>query len=156
MLITIDQLPGNVLINQRLMGLDLGDKTIGIALSDTRRKVASPHSTLKRKDWKTDSNALVNLVETYDVGGFILGMPYNMNGSEGERCQITRKFANKFLSFYDLPLVLWDERLSTKAATDIMRGDLSRTKRDLVVDKVAAAYILQGALDYMSYRIDGF
>ncbi len=154
MLITIDQLSEKVLPHQRLIGLDLGDKTIGIALSDTRRKVASPHSVIKRKDWKTDFQALITLIKTYDVGALILGMPYNMNGSEGERCKITRKFSQKLLAAYDVPIVLWDERLSTKAATDILQSDLSRSKLDRVIDKVAAAYILQGALDCLSHACE--
>lgn len=155
MLIDIDQLSSQVNPNARVIGVDLGDKTIGLALSDTRRKIASPFKLIKRKDFKTDFNDLVNLVEENGVEALIMGMPYNMNGSEGERCKITRKFVQKFLSFYDMPIVLWDERLSTKAADlALLSGGLSSTKRDRSVDKVAAAYILQGALDYITSRVE--
>ncbi|MEI8321270.1 MAG: Holliday junction resolvase RuvX [Alphaproteobacteria bacterium] len=155
MIIEIDQLASVLKPGQRLLGLDYGDKFIGISLSDTRCKIATPHSTLKRKDLKTDLNALVEMVESYNAAALIIGMPFNMNGSEGERCKLTRKFVQKFLSFYDMPLILWDERLSTKAAMDILiSGDMSFQKRDKAVDKIAAAYILQGVLDYLEHSAE--
>ncbi len=135
----------------RLLGCDVGEKTIGLALSDTNRKIASPFSTIKRTQWKNDSQVLLKIIKDHHIIGVVVGFPLNMNGSEGPRCQSTRQFSSNLMSLCDLPVCLWDERLSTMAVTrTLLEADLSRAKRNEVVDKVAAAYILQGCLDAMA------
>ena len=132
----------------RLMGLDLGSKTIGIAISDTRLKVASARETLQRKKFGVDAEKLLTLAAQEDIFAFVLGLPLNMDGSEGARAQSTRAFARNLANVSDLPIILWDERLSTVAAERAMLdADISRKKRAKKVDAVAAAFILQGALD---------
>ncbi len=132
----------------RILGCDVGEKTIGLALSDIRRTIASPLVVIPRTQWKRDGETLLKLMSEYHIVGVIIGFPLNMNGSEGPRCQSTRQFANNLLSLRDLPVCLWDERLSTLAVTrTLLDADLSRAKRSKVVDKVAASYILQGFLD---------
>jgi putative Holliday junction resolvase len=139
-------------VNQRLLGLDLGEKTIGLALSDTRCSVATPHTTIQRTKFKPDAREIKNIIDAQDVQAIILGMPLNMNGTEGPRCQSTRQFATNFLSLYDMPLALWDERLSTKAAESAMiHFDLSRKQRAEKIDKTAASFILQGFLDFLRF-----
>ena len=133
---------------QRLLGLDVGTKTIGVALSDSGRAIASPHSTIRRRKFAQDAEALAEIIAANDVGGAIVGLPINMNGSEGPRCQSTRQFAKHLSARLALPILLWDERLSTAAVTrTLLDADMSRKRRAEVVDKMAAAYILQGALD---------
>jgi putative Holliday junction resolvase len=135
---------------QRLMGLDVGEKTIGIAVSDTTFTIASPVETIRRKKFAADAERLQALVTERQVGGFIIGLPINMDGSEGPRCQSVRAFAGNLLAKLDLPLAFWDERLSTAAVTRTMiEADLSRGRRAELVDKLAAAYILQGFLDHL-------
>lgn len=155
-IIKIEELSSVLKKNQRIIGVDFGDKSIGIALSDTRAKIASSLKTLKSKGSRIDANALINLIEEFDVGAVVIGMPYHMNGTEGERCKKTKEFIYSFLALYDCPIVTWDERLSTKAAeSGMIDGDMSRKKRAKIIDRVAAAYILQGALDCFSlYRLD--
>ena len=154
-LITLDSLSLNPHLHQRLMGLDLGDKTIGIALSDTRGKIATPLKTLTGKEREQGVRTLINLIEEHNVAALIVGMPYNMNGSEGERCAITRAFVNRLLMSLDIPAVLWDERLTTRSAlAGLSEGKLSHKKQDQHVDKVAAALILQGALDFLNPSCD--
>ena len=132
----------------RLMGLDLGTKTIGIALSDTSRKVASPLSTIRRTKFQADADQLLALAEEHRVGGFVLGLPLNMNASEGPRAQATRAFAANLAKRTEIPIAFWDERLSTIAAERaLLEADQSRRRRASVIDKMAAAYFLQGALD---------
>ena len=132
----------------RLMGLDLGTKTIGLALSDVMRSVASPLETIKRKKFSVDAAALLQLAQTHEAGGFVLGLPVNMNGTEGPRAQSTRAFARNLSGLTELPILFWDERLSTAAVTrTLIEADASRKRRGELVDKLAAAYILQGALD---------
>ncbi|MBM3611021.1 MAG: Holliday junction resolvase RuvX [Alphaproteobacteria bacterium] len=139
-------------VNQRLLGLDLGEKTIGLALSDTRCSVASPYTTIQRTKFKPNAREIKNIIDAQDVQAIILGMPLNMNGTEGPRCQSTRQFATNFLSLYDMPLALWDERLSTKAAEGAMiHFDLSRKQRAEKIDKAAASFILQGFLDFLRF-----
>ncbi len=135
----------------RLLGLDLGSKTIGLAISDGRHTLASPIETIRRKKFTLDAARLVELATEREIGGFVLGLPLNMDGSEGPRCQSTRDFARNLLGIIDLPLVFWDERLSTAAIERLLIGeaDMTRSKRSEVVDKMAAGYILQGFLDYM-------
>lgn len=135
----------------RFLGFDVGDKTIGLALSDINRTIATPFQTIYRTQWKKDAEMLFKIIKDYKVVGIIIGLPLNMNGSEGPRCQSVRQFAANLLSFVDIPLCLWDERLSTMAVTrTLLEADLSRLKRKKVVDKMAAAYILQGFLDAFS------
>jgi putative Holliday junction resolvase len=134
--------------NQRLLGLDVGEKTIGLALSDPGLSVASPVSTIKRTKFTADANALLKLAAERGVGGLVVGLPLNMDGSEGPRCQSVRQFAANLLKLKDLPILFWDERLSTVAVERAMIAhDVTRAKRDKVVDQAAAAFILQGALD---------
>jgi putative Holliday junction resolvase len=135
---------------RRLLGLDLGEKTIGVALSDTTRSVATPLQTLKRGRFKTDAQTLTKLIAEHGVGGLIVGLPLNMDGSDGPSAQSARAFARNFAAVSDCPLVLVDERLSTAAVTrTLIDADTSRRRRGQVVDKMAAAYILQGALDQL-------
>ena|SRR5579883_169994 len=133
---------------QRLLGLDLGEKTIGLALSDTLLTVATPLKTLKRGKFKTDAAEILSLVSDHGIGALVVGLPLNMDGSEGPSAQSARAFARNFAGISDCPVVLIDERLSTAAVTrTLIDADASRRRRSEVVDKMAAAYILQGALD---------
>lgn len=136
-------------VGKRLLGLDIGSKTVGLALSDGLWMVASPLETLRRKKFTTDAEKLLAIIAENQVGGLILGLPLNMDGSEGPRCQSTRAFAANLLKLQDLPIAFWDERLSTAAVQRMMveEMDLTRKRRGEVVDKLAAAYILQGFLD---------
>jgi putative Holliday junction resolvase len=137
--------------HQRLLGLDVGEKTIGLALSDPALRVASPVSTIKRTKFTADANALLKLAAERQVGGLVIGLPLNMGGSEGPRCQSARQFAANMLKLKDLPILFWDERLSTMAVERAMIAhDVTRARRDKVVDRAAAAFILQGALDAIS------
>ena len=134
-----------------LIGLDVGDKTIGIAFSDPSCKIATPYETLSRSKFRNDMETLRRYITAHRAGGIVVGLPINMNGTEGPRCQSTRAFANNLLQAIALPLVFWDERLSTAAVTRILlEADLSRKRRGEVVDKLAAAYILQGLLDSLT------
>lgn len=135
----------------RLIGLDVGEKTIGMAFSDPSFKIATPFETLRRTKFRQDMEKLKRIFNAHDVGGLVVGLPINMNGTEGPRCQSTRAFAGNLLGEIDLPLVFWDERLSTAAVTrTLIDADLSRQRRSQVVDKLAAAYILQGLLDFLA------
>jgi putative Holliday junction resolvase len=137
--------------NQRVLGLDLGEKTIGLALSDPGLSVASPISTIKRTKFTADATALLKLAGERGVGGLVIGLPLNMDGSEGPRCQSVRQFAANLLKLKDLPILFWDERLSTMAVErEMIAHDVTRARRDKVVDQAAAAFILQGALDSLS------
>jgi RNAse H-fold protein YqgF len=141
----------------RLLGLDLGTKTIGLALSDVRLTIATPFDTIRRTKFTKDAEALLAIVDTHEVGGLVLGLPVEMDGSEGARCQSTRAFVRNLMPLRGLPVALWDERLSTAAVTrTLLEADASRARRSQVVDKMAAAYILQGALDALAHqqRID--
>jgi len=135
----------------RLLGLDVGEKTIGLAVSDPGLVVASPLVTLRRGKFTADAERLARLVAERRVGGLVVGLPVNMDGSEGPRCQSVRQFAANLLVRLDLPLAFWDERLSTAAVTRAMLdADLSRRRRGEIVDQLAAAYILQGLLDRLA------
>ena len=135
-----------------LAGLDFGDKTIGIALSDALRSVATPNTTIRRKKFSIDAEALLKLLREREVGGIVLGLPRNMDGSEGPRCQKTRAFARNLSQLTDLPITFWDERLSSVMADRAMlEADMSRAKRAEKIDQVAAGVILQGALDRLSH-----
>ena len=135
-----------------VMGLDLGTKTIGVALSDRLWSVASPHETVKRRKFTLDAARLLEIAAAREVGGLILGLPRNMDGSEGPRCQSTRAFARNLSALTDLPIGFWDERLSTVAAERaLLEADAPRKRRAEVIDSVAASYILQGVLDRMRH-----
>ena len=135
-----------------LAGLDFGDKTIGIAVSDLRRQVATPLSTIRRVKFTADADALLALCTARGIAGLILGLPRNMDGSEGPRAQATRAFARNLSRLTPLPIGFWDERLSTVAAERaLLEADTSRKRRSEVIDHVAAGYILQGALDRLGY-----
>ncbi len=134
-----------------LIGLDLGTKTIGVAISDLTQSIATPTSTIRRKKFTIDAAALLAIMAERQIGGIVLGLPRNMDGSEGPRAQSTRAFARNFERLCDLPLTFWDERLSTVAAERaLLEGDASRARRAEVIDHVAAGYILQGALDRLA------
>jgi putative Holliday junction resolvase len=136
----------------RLLGLDLGEKTIGLALSDTRLTVATPKETLKRGKFSADAARLDIIISEQGVGGLVVGLPLNMDGSDGPSAQSARAFARNWAAHSALPLVLWDERLSTMAVTRaLLEADASRKRRSEVVDRMAAAYILQGALDRLRH-----
>jgi len=140
-----------------LLGLDLGEKTIGMAISDDSRMIASPLDTIRRTKFTKDAEALLAVFPDYNVGGIILGLPVNMDGTEGPRCQSARAFARNFESVFDMEMAFWDERLSTAAVTRTMLdADLSRARQKEVVDKMAASYILQGALDFMANHLATF
>ena len=141
---------------QALMGLDLGTKTIGVAVSDTRLGIATPILTVKRKKFGVDAEALLGLIAERNIGGVVLGLPRNMDGSEGPRAQSTRAFARNFSRLCPLPIGFWDERLSTVAAERaLLEADTSRARRAELIDHVAAGYILQGALDRLANLRNG-
>jgi putative Holliday junction resolvase len=132
----------------RLIGIDAGTKTLGLALSDVTRTIASGLTTLPRGKFATDAHRLLALATEHGVGGFVIGLPVNLNGSEGPRAQATRAFARNLARLTPLPILLWDERLSTAAAERaLLEADTSRRRRAAVIDKVAATLILQSALD---------
>ncbi|MEQ8594225.1 MAG: Holliday junction resolvase RuvX [Parvibaculum sp.] len=137
----------------KIMGLDLGTKTIGVAISDGMRYSATPLETIKRTKFTQDAERIVELIGQNQVVAVILGLPLNMDGSEGPRVQSTRAFARNLAPRINLPIAFWDERLSTSAVTRMMiEADLRRDRRAEVVDKLAASYILQGALDRLRPR----
>lgn len=141
---TLDALPPT----GKLLGLDLGTKTIGVAISDGMRYSATPLETIRRTKFTEDANRLLALIKENNAVGLVLGLPLNMDGSEGPRVQSTRAFARNLGQKTDLPIVFWDERLSTAAVTrTLLEADVRRNKRAEVVDKLAASYILQGALE---------
>ena len=144
-------LPQFIESGQKLMGLDLGTKTIGLAVSDIMFKIATPLETIKRSKFTKDTQSLRAFEETHNIGALVIGLPLNMDGSEGPRVQASRAFARNLLQQKDQPIVFWDERLSTLAVTrTLIDADMSRAKRADVVDKMAAAYILQGVLDLLN------
>ena len=135
---------------ERLLGIDLGEKTIGLALSDVGRSIATPLETIRRTKFTPDAERIRALAARFEIGGIVMGLPLNMDGSEGPRAQATRSFVRNLKALIGVPVVFWDERLSTAAVTrTLLDADASRARRGQVVDKMAAAYILQGALDRM-------
>lgn len=135
-----------------IVGLDFGDKTIGVAVSDGMRGTATPLETIKRKKFTLDAAQLIEILTARDISGIVLGLPRNMDGTEGARCQKTRAFARNLSQLTDLPITFWDERLSTVAAERaLLEADTSRKRRAQVIDHVAAGYILQGALDRLRH-----
>lgn len=138
--------------NRAIAGLDLGDKTIGVAISDLRRTVATPVEVIRREKFTLDAAKLLALLAARGAQGILLGLPLNMDGSAGPRVQSTKAFARNLARLTDLPIGFWDERLSTVAAERaLLEADASRKKRREVIDQVAAGYILQGALDRLGY-----
>lgn len=133
----------------RIMGLDVGSKTVGVALSDVLHMIASPLETVKRKKFRDDGARLSAIATDHEVGGVLLGLPLSMDGTEGPRCQSTRAFADNLGKVLDLPMTFWDERLSTSAVERMLVDDvdMTRKRRGEVIDKLAAVYILQGYLD---------
>ncbi|NWH08570.1 MAG: Holliday junction resolvase RuvX [Alphaproteobacteria bacterium] len=137
----------------RLMGLDLGEKTIGLALSDVARTIASPLETIRRTKFTEDVKTLLALVQKNAVTGLVIGLPLNMDGSEGPAAQSARAFARNLAKHSPLKVAFWDERLSTMAVTrTLLEADTSRRRRAELVDKMAASYILQGALDWLRHN----
>ena len=135
----------------RLMGLDVGTKTIGLALSDTRLVIATPLETIRRRRFREEMVQLFALIDTHGVGGLVIGLPLTLAGVDGPRTQSVRQFARNLLALRDMPVVFWDERMSTAAVTrEMIAADLTRKRRAEIVDRVAAAYILQGCLDYLA------
>jgi putative Holliday junction resolvase len=135
----------------RLIGVDLGSKTIGLALSDVERRIGTPLLTIERRKFTLDAQQLIAQIGRHEVFALIVGLPLNMDGSEGPRVQATRAFLRNFASLNAIPFAFWDERLSTAAVNrSLIENDVSRAKRAAVVDQMAAAYILQGALDRLA------
>ena len=150
-ILTLEALVDRVPRHARLVGLDLGTKTIGIAISDVERRIASPLETIRREKFSIDVKKLDALAASHSIYALVMGFPLNMDGSEGPRVQATRAFVRNMSTFMALPVLYWDERLSTAAVTrSLIEQDASRAKRAQVVDRMAAAYILQGALDRMN------
>lgn len=149
--IAVTELPERLARGERLLGLDPGTKTIGLAISDSALTVASPLETLKRGKFTQDAQRLAAICKEYKVGGLIIGLPVNMDGTEGPRCQSVRQLARNLVekAGFTQPIAFWDERLSTAAVERFLvdEADMTRKRRAAVVDKMAAAYILQGALD---------
>lgn len=135
---------------QRLLGMDVGDKTIGLALSDLGRMIATPMQTIRRGKFTADVEIIAGIIAAQNVGGLIIGLPINMDGSAGPRAQSVQQFTRNLLKRFSLPVAFWDERLSTMAVTRILiEAGASRARRTELTDKMAAAYILQGALERM-------
>jgi putative holliday junction resolvase len=154
-IVSLEEMPGIIRPGQRLLGLDLGEKTIGIALSDTTLSVATPMQTLARGKFGAVAATLCALIREHGIGGIAIGLPLNMDGSDGPSAQSARAFARNFAQTANIPIVLVDERLSTAAVTrTLIEADASRARRKEVVDKMAAAYILQAALDRLR-RLSG-
>ena len=152
--IAIEDLPPHLGRDARLLGLDVGTKTIGMALSDVTRSVATPFYTIRRTKFTADAKTIREVVEKNQVGALVIGFPLNLDGSEGPRAQSTRAFARNLAAHVTVPMVFWDERLSTAAVErHLIEADASRKRRAEVIDRMAAAYILQGALDRLR-RLD--
>jgi len=146
--VEIADLPKLLAAEARLLGLDVGTKTVGLALSDVTRLIATPYHTLRRTKFTKDAEAIREVIEQNGVGGLVIGLPLNLDGSEGPRAQSTRAFARNLARHVAVPIAFWDERLSTAAVErHLIEADASRKRRAEVIDRMAAAYILQGALD---------
>jgi putative holliday junction resolvase len=149
--IAIEHLAKSLPAKARLIGVDLGAKTIGLAISDVERRLASPLKTLPRGAFARDADALTAIFAEFDVAGIVLGLPLDLNGRDNPRAQSTRAFAHNLSKRTSLPIAFWDERFSTAVVTrSLIAHDVSRARRAQVVDKMAAAYILQGALDRLA------
>lgn len=147
--VELTDLPGLIAPYAPLVGLDLGEKTIGVAVSDATRTVASPLELIRKVKFTTDAETLFKLMESRNAAALVIGLPVNMDGTEGPRCQSVRAFARNVLRLRDLPIAFWDERMSTMAVNRALIGeaDVTRARRAELVDKMAAAWILQGALE---------
>jgi putative Holliday junction resolvase len=149
--ISVEDLALRLPAKARLIGIDLGTKTIGLALSDVERRIASPLNTLPRTAFQKDADALLAVFAEFEIAGIVLGLPLDLEGRASPRAQSTRAFARNLGSRTDLPIVYWDERFSTAVVLrSLIENDVSRARRAEVIDKLAAAYILQGALDRLS------
>jgi putative Holliday junction resolvase len=147
-IVQIEDLPKLLGPEARLLGLDVGTKTVGLALSDVTRSIATPYDTVRRTKFTEDAKAILEVIEKNQVGALVIGLPLNLDGSEGRRAQSTRAFARNLAARIAVPIVFWDERLSTAAVErHLIEADASRKRRAEVIDRMAAAYILQGALD---------
>ena len=155
-ILTLVESAGRLPPRGALIGLDLGSKTIGVAASDPDRRLAAPVETIRRKTFTTDAKRLLALAAERRAVGLVLGLPINMDGSEGPRAQSTRAFARNLAKLTEMPIALWDERLSTAAVErELIAADASRSKRKAVIDQHAATYILQGALDrLLRFKLD--
>ena len=151
--IELMELPAALPPHTPVVGLDLGEKTIGVAVSDLGLHIASPLGLIRRKKFTEDVGALFALMDERGAKGVVIGLPLNMDGTEGARCQSSRAFARNLLRLRDMPIAFWDERLSTAAVERVLieQADLTRARRAEVVDRAAAAYILQGALDRLGW-----
>jgi putative holliday junction resolvase len=151
-IVELFDLAENLPEDQRLLGLDLGTKTIGLALSDVMLTIATPLETIRRTKFTQDAEQLLAIADKHHIGGLVLGYPLNMDGSKGPRAQASESFARNLSRLSDLPVALWDERLSTAAVTrTLLEADTSRRRRAEVIDKMAASFILQGALDRLGH-----
>jgi putative Holliday junction resolvase len=150
-LVPIEDLPKLLAAEARLLGLDVGSKTVGLALSDVTRSIATPYGTVRRTKFTEDAKAIREAVEKNQVGALVIGLPINLDGSEGPRAQSTRAFARNLAARVEVPMIFWDERLSTAAVErHLIEAGASRKRRAQVIDRMAAAYILQGALDRLN------
>lgn len=150
-ILTIEELAAELQPNQAIAGLDLGTKTIGLSVSDLGRRFATPREVIRRVKFGIDAEALLSMAEKEKVAAFVIGLPVNMDGSEGPRCQATRAFVRNMGEKTSIPFVFWDERLSTVAAERVLiEMDVSRRKRAERIDSAAASFILQGALDRLA------
>lgn len=153
MIVETEDLPSAIAKGTRLLGLDIGEKTIGLAISDPSLRVASPIATIRRRKFTNDAEELEQVIDKQNIGGLVIGLPINMDGSEGPKCQSVRQFARN-MSYRGLaiPVAFWDERLSTSAVEKFLvdEADMTRKRRGEVVDKMAAGFILQGALDHIT------
>lgn len=150
--VDLTELPALLPRYSALLGLDLGEKTIGVAVSDVTRMVASPLELIRKTKFTVEANRLFALIDEREVGAIVIGLPVNMDGTEGTRCQSNRAFARNLLRLRDVPIAFWDERMSTMAVNRVLveEADVTRARRAELVDKMAAAWILQGALDRLS------
>lgn len=147
--VELTELPALLPRYSALIGLDLGEKTIGVAVSDVTRMVATPLELIRKTKFTAEANRLFALINEREVGALVIGLPVNMDGTEGPRCQSNRAFARNLLRLRELPIAFWDERMSTMAVNRLLidEADVTRARRAELVDKMAAAWILQGALD---------
>ena len=147
--VDLTELPALLPRYSALIGLDLGEKTIGVAVSDVTRMVASPLELIRKTKFTAEANRLFALIDEREVGAIVIGLPVNMDGTEGTRCQSNRAFARNLLRLRDIPIAFWDERMSTMAVNRVLveEADVTRARRAELVDKMAAAWILQGALE---------
>ena len=151
--VDLTELPALLPRYSALIGLDLGEKTIGVAVSDVTRMVASPLELIRKTKFTAEANRLFALIDEREVGAIVIGLPVNMDGTEGTRCQSNRAFARNLLRLRDIPIAFWDERMSTMAVNRVLveEADVTRARRAELVDKMAAAWILQGALDRLKH-----